>query len=370
MRGLPMDFPDDARARRIGDQFMFGPSMLVAPVTTHLYYGENAEADTVPRENLYTANGQPGGLTASFYNGAHFDTPVAERVQDSAAFEAWGEGMPSGLAETTYCIRWTGQVKTKEAGTYEFWLSLDDGARMWLDGKPLVDDWGKQGGKTYKVKVPLRADTRYALTIEHGNKKYGTEMRLGWRTPTMKRIVYDPSRVRTQSVYLPGTGTWIDFWTGDRLDAGTTVDRAVPIEIMPLYVRAGSIVPLGPHLQFTGEQPADPIELRVYSGADAHFVLYEDEGDNYAYERGARALIPFAWDDHTGSLVIGQRQGAFPGMLARRTFRVVFVRPGHGVGVDPEAAPDAVVAYDGHALRVSRQNGGLAGMQVVPPASR
>jgi alpha-D-xyloside xylohydrolase len=356
MRGLPMDFPDDLAVRAIGDQFMFGPSILVSPVTEHMYYGEDAASETIPSQNLYTADGQRGGLTAAFYNGANFESLVAQRVQDSAAFEAWGEGMPSGLAETTYCIRWTGEIQSQAAGTYEFWLSLDDGARMWLDGRLLVNDWGKQGGKTYKVKVPLRADTRYALKIEHGNKKYGTEMRLGWRTPGMKRVVYDPSRVQTRSVYLPGTGGWTDFWTGERLDAGTAVDRAVPIDVMPLYVRAGSIVPLGPHLQWAEERRADPIELRVYPGADASFTLYEDEGDSYRYERGARALIDLHWNDQTRCLTIGERKGSFPGMFARRTFDVVWVRPGHGTGVDPEKVPDAVVQYEGQARPVCRQD--------------
>ena len=116
-------------------------------------------------------------------------------------------------------------------------------------------------------------------------------------------------------------------------------------------VRAGAIVPLGPDLQWTGEKPPDPIELRVYTGADGAFVLYEDEGDGYGYEKGAFSRIPLRWDDAHRTLTIGARRGAFPGMLARRTFHVVIVRPGQGVGVEPARA-DRIVSYDGGELAV------------------
>jgi hypothetical protein len=107
-------------------------------------------------------------------------------------------------------------------------------------------------------------------------------------------------------------------------------------------VRAGSIVPLGPVMQFATEKPADPIELRVYRGADGTFTLYEDEGDNYNYERGICAIIPISWNEKSGTLTFGKRKGSFPGMLKARTFRVVWVKPGHGVGGDPAQAATEV----------------------------
>ena len=97
---------------------------------------------------------------------------------------------------------------------------------------------------------------------------------------------------------------------------------------MPLLVRAGSIVPMGPLVQYATEKPADPIELRVYPGADGRFTLYEDENDGYAYEKGVHATIGLTWDDAKRQLVLEERQGEFPGMLKSRTFHVVLVRPG------------------------------------------
>ena len=156
----------------------------------------------------------------------------------------------------------------------------------------------------------------------------------------------------TRPVYLPSGTTWTDFWTGKAFQGGRTITAPAPIDRMPLYVKAGAIVPMGPYLQYVAEKPADPIEMRVYRGADGAFTLYEDEGDNTNYERGRYATIPIAWNDKTGTLTLGARMGRFPGMPAKRTFRIVWVRPGQGVGVAPSPAADRTVLYDGRAVTV------------------
>ena len=105
-------------------------------------------------------------------------------------------------------------------------------------------------------------------------------------------------------------------------------------------------------LQYSSEKPADPIELRVYRGANGKFTLYEDEGDNYNYEKGKHATIPLEWNDAKQTLTIGKRSGEFPGMLKERNFQVVLVSPGHGIATRVEAQPDAVVHYTGRAVTV------------------
>ena len=124
-------------------------------------------------------------------------------------------------------------------------------------------------------------------------------------------------------VYLPAGTDWYDFWTGERLKGGRTVTRETHLDTVPLYVRAGGIIPLGPDVQYDGEKPWDALEIRVYPGADGHFVLYEDAGDGYAYERGERSEIAFTLKGRT--LTVGARRGAFPGMLSARTFRITVV---------------------------------------------
>ena len=135
----------------------------------------------------------------------------------------------------------------------------------------------------------------------------------------------------SRSVYLP-RGAWFDFWTGKRLDGGVHVDATAPLSTMPLYVRAGSIVPMGPEEEYATQKIADTLELRVYPGADGSFTLYEDENEGYAYESGAFASTGITWKDKTRTLTIGAAKGDFPGRLKKRLFNVVIVGDGVGVG--------------------------------------
>ncbi|HWX91857.1 MAG TPA: glycoside hydrolase family 31 protein [Terriglobales bacterium] len=149
-----------------------------------------------------------------------------------------------------------------------------------------------------------------------------------------------------RSVYLP-QAKWYSFWDGTSLEGGRAIDAPAPIDRLPLYVRAGSILPMGPEMEWSTEKPEDPIELRVYRGADGDFTLYDDENDTYAYEKGAYSTIPLHWDDAKQTLTIGDRHGTFPDMLRTRTFRVVFVGENHGAGVGREDQPDKIVEYSG-----------------------
>jgi alpha-D-xyloside xylohydrolase len=149
-----------------------------------------------------------------------------------------------------------------------------------------------------------------------------------------------------RQVYLPAGTEWVDFWTGTRTAGGAEVKRAAPLDRIPLEVRAGSILPLGPAIEYAG-QAADPIELRIYPGADGDFNLYEDEGDSYRYEQGAHALIPIHWDNASRTVTIGAREGSYPGMHAGHTFNVVIVGAGHGIGGEVTAAPDKTIQYAG-----------------------
>jgi alpha-D-xyloside xylohydrolase len=123
--------------------------------------------------------------------------------------------------------------------------------------------------------------------------------------------------------YLPKGTDWYDFWTGQRMKGGRDVTLQTALNRVPMFVRAGSIVPLGPEMEFVGQKSWDELELRVYPGADGSFTLYEDEGDNYNYEKGAYTTIQFQWNDRSRTLTIGQRQGNYPGMLQSRRFNVV-----------------------------------------------
>jgi alpha-D-xyloside xylohydrolase len=157
---------------------------------------------------------------------------------------------------------------------------------------------------------------------------------------------------RTRSVYLPGGGTWYEFWTGAAKDGGSTIDADAPFDSIPLFIRGGSIIPTAPVAQYIGEKPHDPITLYVYGGADGAFSLYEDEGTNFNYENGAFAQIPMTWNDAAKTLTIGKRQGSFPGMLQQRTFNVIFVNKDKPAGFAFDARADQTVTYSGDELAV------------------
>ena len=161
-------------------------------------------------------------------------------------------------------------------------------------------------------------------------------------------------QARSRSVYLPPTsGHWYDFWTGELLASGRTIDAPAPYDSMPLFIRAGSIIPFGPELQYTGEKPADPITLYVYTGKDGTFTLYEDDGLTYGYEKGAFAQIPISWDNEAKTLTIGQREGKFRGMVAKRTFNVVLVTRTKPVGFSFAPKADQTVTYNGKELKLN-----------------
>ena len=155
------------------------------------------------------------------------------------------------------------------------------------------------------------------------------------------------SMSKTRSIYLPKDVQWYDFWTGKTSEGGQTLAAKAPIETIPLYIRAGSIVPMGPFVQYATEKPADPIELRIYQGANGAFTIYEDENDNYNYEQGIHSTIALLWNDQTKTLTIKKREGSFPGMLNTRIFNVVLVKENHGVGVGLADKIDKTVVYNG-----------------------
>ena len=133
----------------------------------------------------------------------------------------------------------------------------------------------------------------------------------------------DWTEPKTAIKYLPKGTSWYEFWTGKRYAGGQNVTFETRLNRVPMFVRAGSIVPMGPVMQYVGEKAWDSLELHVYPGADAFFTLYEDEGDGYNYERGVYSTIPISWTERTQTLTIGERKGSYPDMLEKRQFTVV-----------------------------------------------
>ena len=153
--------------------------------------------------------------------------------------------------------------------------------------------------------------------------------------------VVDWTAEKQYDVYLPAGAQWYDYYTHAYYEGGQTITAASPLAYAPIFVKAGSIIPFGPEVQYAQEKPWDALDVVVYPGADAEFVLYEDEGDGYGYENGVCSTITFKWNDKAHTLTIGKRQGKYPGMLATRTFNVKVV-----------GGAEKVAAYNGKEVKL------------------
>ena len=197
----------------------------------------------------------------------------------------------------------------------------------------------------YTIQRPLVMDWR----TDPNTRDIGDEFMFG--PAILVSPVLQPDATR-RTLYLPDSPAWYDFWTGASQKGGREIDADAPLDRIPLYVRAGSIIPLGPEIEYASEKPAGPIELRIYKGADGTFDLYQDAGDSYDYEKGAHAVIPLRWSESTKTLTIGDRKGEYPEMPASIQINIVWVSAGHGASAALVANPDKTVEYTGKAISV------------------
>ena len=174
-----------------------------------------------------------------------------------------------------------------------------------------------------------------------------TDENSGWNKDDKKdekEMAVDFTQQKSSKAYLPVGTSWFDFWSNQKYDGGQEVTLATTIDKIPLFIKAGSIVPFGPNVQFATEKKWDNLEIRVYPGANAEFTLYEDENDNYNYEKGIYSTISFTWNDAKKSLTINDRKASFPGMLATRKFNILLISSGKKV--------EKTVTYSGKKVSV------------------
>ena len=346
MRGLPMDFAGDKKTRSIDDQFMFGPALMVCPVTDYMLHRPPEDSIPITGDFFRTKDGQPG-LTVKYYSDDQFKTLCHEQVETNVNLY-WYTGWPDYITRPEFSVRWEGTLIPRETGAFRFHFKSFGPKRIFLDGKEVKNNYVST--ESYTVPTELQAGKEYSFACETANSALGAfKAQLFWKTPAIFAREKEPveARPQTRPVYLPAGTQWVDFWTGQTLAGGQSIDADAPVDKIPLLVKAGSIIPMGPFLQYAAEKPADPIELRIYPGADGRFTLYEDENDNYNYEKGVHASIAFHWDDAQRRLSIEDRIGSFPGMLKERRFNIIIVGKDHGTGVEIAGNPDQSVIYRG-----------------------
>lgn len=347
LRGLPMSFTGDKKTYSIADQFLFGPAMMVRPVTCPLRYEPEYRGIDITPEHFLSPDGEKNGAVLSIYRGLSFEKPLLTRRIDVGQI-AWFGCIPAEL-DTVYSVRITGQLKSDTSGLHIFYIKTDGGVRMWINDTLLIDQWDNREERTLSAAYLLTSRRGCRFTIEHRQFKPQTaNFKMNWIKPDAPSFAD-----KNIGVYLPAHIRWYDFWSGDIFMGGQTIQISPPPDRIPLYVPAGSIIPVGPDIQYAMQKTDEPVELRIYPGRDAQFTLYDDEGDSYDYEKGVCSQVPIHWDDHKKTLTLGARKGSYPGVPLERTFHIVVVRSGHGSGLESTENPDRIITYRRKAMTVT-----------------
>jgi len=272
------------------------------------YWGVNADFTTAENQELFTRWFQYGAFLPIF------------RIHGN---------MKAGQGKELYSNTWTATTKAN--------LLIMDKLRYRL--MPYI--YSLAWMTTDKDYTPMR-HLIFDFRTDPQVKNIGDEFMYG---PAFLVCPVTAYQARSRSIYFP-SGKWYNFWNGSFINGGVTNTINAPLSEIPLFVRAGSIVPMGPEIQYATER-SDTIELRIYPGADGSFTIYEDEGDGYNYETGKYAEIPITYIDNPRNVIIGDRKGSFPGMDTKKVFNIVYVTNDHGVGGTVTAEPDVQLEYTG-----------------------
>ncbi|MGC1392390.1 MAG: TIM-barrel domain-containing protein [Bacteroidales bacterium] len=346
MRGLPMDFPGDKNTYSIDDQYMFGPAIMVCPVTDYMLHRPPESSVPVSSGYFRTDDGKPG-LNAWYYKDTENKNLTLEKIDSCININWYATGRPDYVTDSTLSIKWKGKLIPPQTGQYQFHIKCYGPKRIFIDRKELP--YVYQSVESYTGLINLEARKEYDFAMETENETTGAlRVELFWKTPEIfaREQIFE-KREESRKVYLPAGSKWYDFWTGEIFNGGQTITSDAPIDKIPLLIKAGSIIPMGPFVQYANEKPADPLEIRIYPGADGEFTLYEDESDNYNYEKGISSVITFRWDDATHRLTIGKHEGSFPGMIVKRSFQITLVGKSKGTDIEINKTPDKTLQYKG-----------------------
>ena len=351
MRGLPMDFKSDKNTYSIDDQYMFGPAIMVCPVTEYMMHRPPESSVLVKADHFKTSDGKPG-LNASYYKDIHYKNLTLQKIDSCININWYATGRPDYVTDSTLSIKWKGKLIPTQTGQYQFHIKCYGPKRIFIDGKEL--SFVYQSVEAYTDMISLQAGKEYDFAMETENETTGAlRVELFWKTPEIfAREKLVEKREQTRKVYLPSGSGWYDFWTGEVYKGGQTITCDAPIDKIPLLIKAGSIIPMGQFIQYASEKPAGPLEIRIYPGANGEFTLYEDENDNYNYEKGIFSTIIFLWDDANHRLTISKRKGYFPGMIEKRSFQITIVGKSKGTDIEICKTPDKTLEYDGEECMV------------------
>jgi len=312
---LPMDFAFDDKTLEIKDEYMFGDNLLVAPVTDYMYHTPPQITTLVPKEVF------KNGVNVKYFKDKDFKTLSKETKEENVDIY-WYTGRPEYVTDSMYSVKWEGVITAPETGKYQFQIKSFDTRVIVFNGdtlKVLLD-----GNEPYFEFVNMEKGKEYPIVCQTQNNQTGAaRFRLYWKTPSdFEKESQKAEKPKVRQVYLPKGCNWVDFWSSKTYNGGQTISVEAPIDIIPLFVKEGSILPLGPNVQYAMENPFGEIQIRVYTGKDCDYTLYEDCGDNLDYQNDKYSAIKFSYSEKDRVLTISDIQGGFPQMPKERIFNV------------------------------------------------
>lgn len=358
VRPLAMDYGHDPMVRDYSAQYLFGRDLLVAPVTTPFEHTPQNPKDFVRNDAV---SGDLDGVSRiEFYDGVDFGGLVDAFPTDSLSIGGQGD-LPPSLRDKPYSLRWTGRITAPDSGVYNVTVSSQGTTRVVIDGKVVMavtaaaPDLSGVNLKDPTQAPPPPTVTTFDLTLEAG-RAYDFEVSqsqplpglvgfdLQWQTPA-QRANHALTSDKTMAVYLPKGDDWYALGSAKRLSGGQVLNLRPPLGEMPVYVRAGAILPQTPGILYAGEAPKQ-VELHVHAGADGMFELYDDAGDGLAYAKGACSRRKLAWNDAARTLTIGRARGRYPGQPGATIFAVILY--------DGETSVPRIVTVPIHLARTIR----------------
>jgi alpha-glucosidase (family GH31 glycosyl hydrolase) len=295
-------------------QYLLGDGILVAPVLE-----ETSGYKVVPSDWLKTTDGSTGLKGEYFANNNLIGSPVLTRTDSTVNFN-WGTNSPgSGVPADNFSARWTGNITVGDQDAI-LAVTIDDGIRIYIDDQPVIDAWGPHDSATLEANVSLAKGSTHSIKIEYNEGARDAVISLKWRAAS-------PSINASRTLWIP-EGNWIDAWNGNILTGPQTITVKVPIDKMPMYIKAGTLVPLAPEMSYTGQKPWDPVTLDLYPSVinEAKGMLYEDDTKSNNYKNGAFRTTEMSGkvDNVNKKIIVSidPAQGTFDGAISDRSWVV------------------------------------------------
>lgn len=311
LRRLDLYYPA-APANVLTTEYLLGKNLLVAPVLN----GLKPTGDLIPASAFVG-----GGLTGHYYTSTDLSGPVAVSRQDATIDFNWDSASPDPkLNQDKFSAKWTGQIgPIQKSGTYTFSVESDDGARLFINGKKLIDHFGPQDDVTNTATIDLSAGQTYSIELDYNQLGGNANCHLRWLTPQ------DSQPKPERSVWIPD-GQWIDLWSGKTISGPQNIVAPAPLDVCPMYVRANSLVITAPEMQFTDQKPWSPITIEDYASGPGQYdaTLYEDDGRTVGYKSGqfTTTLVHAENMDNAIRLTIDPRKGSYVNELTSRSWEV------------------------------------------------